>query len=143
PVIAESESARSLANAVEQVLRMPLPRRDRPTNQPSPESIAAVADAVRAARKGVIVCGPAEIASGALAPHVAAVARATGFPVYAETTSQLRHAAAALPEALTLDALDVLLRSPSFRNSFSPDLVLQLGESPTSGAWERFVAERP
>lgn len=103
---------------------------------------AVAADCVGAAR-GIIVCGPAAF-GGARAGHaVARLALTTGFPVYAEATSQLRFDGLRdLPPALVLDGLDLLLRSPAFRGGFQPEVVLQIGEVPTSGSWERFLAQR-
>ncbi|HVW26599.1 MAG TPA: 2-succinyl-5-enolpyruvyl-6-hydroxy-3-cyclohexene-1-carboxylic-acid synthase [Polyangiaceae bacterium] len=143
PVAGKSDGARALTHAIDDALRTPLPRHEHGSKQPAQGAIDCVARAARSAKAGVIVCGPAEIGAGELAARVSAIARATGFPVYAEATSQLRFARTDLPEALTLDALDVLLRVPSFRQAFAPDVVLQIGEPPTSGAWERLVAERP
>jgi 2-succinyl-5-enolpyruvyl-6-hydroxy-3-cyclohexene-1-carboxylate synthase len=143
PVLGRSDGARSLSATVDEVLRMPLPSRERGRMHPARDAIERVASAVRRAERGIIVCGPSEIDAFELAGAVGSVARASGFPVYAETTSQLRFARAGVPDALTLDGLDLLLRVPSFRAAFAPDLVLQLGEAPTSGAWERFVSEHP
>jgi len=143
PMLGRTDAARELSRAVDDVLKMPLSRSERGLEQPQTEVIARVASAVTRAERGIIVCGPAEIGSSEVASRVGAVARATGFPVYAESTSQVRFATSGLPESLTLDGLDVLLRAPAFRGGFAPDLVLQIGEPPTSGEWERFVSGRP
>jgi 2-succinyl-5-enolpyruvyl-6-hydroxy-3-cyclohexene-1-carboxylate synthase len=128
---------------VDEVLCAPLPRRERGREQPAPGAVERLARAVRGAERGIIVCGPSEIGQDELAVALGNVARASGFPVYAEATSQLRFGGEGLPDALTFDALDVLLRTPSFRATFAPDLVLSIGEPPTSGAWERLVTEHP
>jgi 2-succinyl-5-enolpyruvyl-6-hydroxy-3-cyclohexene-1-carboxylate synthase len=143
PVAGTSDRARELSALVDEVLRTPLPRRDRGSVQPARDAIAHLASAVRRARRGIIVCGPSEMGADDVAGAVSDVVRATGFPVYAETTSQIRFGQTGTPEALTLDALDVLLRVPGFRSAFAPDLVLSIGEPPISAAWERFVCEHP
>ena len=40
-----------------------------------------------------------------------------------------------------VDSFDALLKSPSFVQWFKPDLVLQIGRTLTSGAWERFLGQ--
>jgi 2-succinyl-5-enolpyruvyl-6-hydroxy-3-cyclohexene-1-carboxylate synthase len=144
PVAARSEEARELTRRVDEVLGVPSTRAERGPRRPAAAAIAGIAASIRATPRGLIVCGPAEIEQAIAGAEVCRLAQATGFPVYAETTSQLRFAGTdALPRALLLDGLDVLLRVPSFRSALAPDIVLQIGDAPTSGAWERFVAERP
>jgi 2-succinyl-5-enolpyruvyl-6-hydroxy-3-cyclohexene-1-carboxylate synthase len=66
---------------------------------------------------------------------VVRLARVTGFPLAAEATSQLRFGPR--PEGVTLlDGLDLLLRAPTFRAKTRFDVAIQIGEPPTSGAWE-------
>jgi 2-succinyl-5-enolpyruvyl-6-hydroxy-3-cyclohexene-1-carboxylate synthase len=138
------KDARELTRLVDEVLGTPSTRAERGSRRPAEPAIAAIAAAVRASPRGVIVCGPAESEQVRAGAEVCRLARVTGYPVYAEATSQLRFAGTdALPVELLLDGLDVLLRAPSFRGALAPDIVLQIGDSPTSGAWARFVAERP
>jgi 2-succinyl-5-enolpyruvyl-6-hydroxy-3-cyclohexene-1-carboxylate synthase len=142
PTLPTTDAGRALASRVDGVLARPVTRTARAVRHPDPELIAETARRVRAAKRGLIVCGPSEIGQSAGAA-VCRLARASGFPVYAEATSQLRFSGTEeLPAALRLDGLDVLLRVPAFRAAFAPDLVIQVGEPPTSGAWERLVAER-
>ena len=144
PVVGGSDGARSLTRTVDELLGSAPTRVERGVTKPAPALVDDVTRALRPPSRGLIVCGPAEIGAASTGAELCGLARATGFPVYAETTSQLRHAGTKeLPEALRLDALDVLLRVPRFRASFAPDVVLSLGEPPTSAAWERFVVEHP
>lgn len=142
PVAAKSDGARELTRLVDEVLATPSTRAERGPQRPAASAIAAIATELRATSRGLIVCGPAETEQALAGAEVCRLARATGFPVYAETTSQLRFAGTEdLPEALVLDGLDLLLRVPA--GSIAPEVVLQIGDPPTSGAWERFVAGCP
>jgi 2-succinyl-5-enolpyruvyl-6-hydroxy-3-cyclohexene-1-carboxylate synthase len=144
PVSARTDAGRELTQRVDALLAVPSIRVEHGAPRASAAAIRELAAALGAASRGLVVCGPAELGAASFGPALAALARATGFPVYAEATSQLRFAGTSgLPGPLTLDGLDVLLRAPAFHRSFAVDVVLQLGEPPTSGAWERFVAEHP
>ncbi|HEX6588139.1 MAG TPA: 2-succinyl-5-enolpyruvyl-6-hydroxy-3-cyclohexene-1-carboxylic-acid synthase [Longimicrobiales bacterium] len=136
PVAAADDATRALMAEVDALLA------EGPTAAPAARVVASldgVRDDVMGARRGVIVCGP-------LAPHQLArrdalvqLARATGFPIFAETTSQLRYGA--LPDdAVRLSSLDALLRSPAFLERFQPDCVLRIGTAPTSTAYAEFLA---
>jgi 2-succinyl-5-enolpyruvyl-6-hydroxy-3-cyclohexene-1-carboxylate synthase len=142
PVAALDAASIELRARADGVLRRPVPAPRGPTPVASDDTIALMAQDAARAERGVIVCGPSPM-SAAWGPSVARLAAATGFPVYAETTSQLRlDGSIELPPALAVDALDVLLRVPAFRESFRPEVVLQIGDPPTSGAWEKWVAAR-
>lgn len=144
PVPARSPAALDLAARVDACLGTPITRVSTQTRAASDLAIQSIAASLRASTRGVIVCGPSRFGSTKYGGDLARLAAATGFPVYAETTSQLRHGGTtALTEALVADGLDLLLRAPRFRDAFQPDVVLQIGDPPTSGAWERFVSSRP
>lgn len=93
---------------------------------PSLDAIAAVAERIARVERGVIVCGPAPIAQRDAREAVAAVAELTGYPVLAEAASQLRFGCAG-----ALDRLDAI---PA-----EPELIVQLGATPTSAAWQRLA----
>jgi 2-succinyl-5-enolpyruvyl-6-hydroxy-3-cyclohexene-1-carboxylate synthase len=138
----------------------------------SDAAIAEVAAACAGARRGLLVAGPAPLARAGERDAVLALAAATGFPLLAEATSQLRWTGGAVPAALC-DAFDLAVRAPlasslasspassptsplassptspaSSASSLSdarhhlaaPDLIVELGAPPTSGAWARHVA---
>jgi len=109
--------------------------------------------------RGLIVCGPAP-AHGDLDAYqreLGALARATGFPILAEATSQARfgHVAALAATGsaaattgtsaapVVLSAFDALLRAPTFRKRFVPDAILELGAPPTSAGYAQLLAENP
>ncbi len=83
---------------------------------------------VSAHPRGIIQCGPAPIVDAALAPAVDALARATGYPVYAEAASMLRFVAEASGAARleTLPLLGALLPPEE-----QPTLVLHVGGAAT------------
>jgi len=106
-----------------------------PSLAPSPEAVAHLADALRAARRPWIVCGPS-LAHAPLADAVADLCRATGAALLAEATSGVRFGAP--DDVVALPAFDALLRAPTFLTHAAPDLVIELGLPPTSssyGAW--------
>ncbi len=131
--IAPSAELAALAHAACQA---PLPRPAAPPPRPDAAALADVAAACRRARRGLIVCGPAPLAQTHAREAVATLARATGFPILAETTSQLR--TDSLPGACP--AFDHLFADEGFAATHAPDLVLQLGAAPISSAWERALA---
>lgn len=85
-----------------------------------------------AAARGVIVVGTAPVAGAAArrwVDAVAAVARATGWPVFADALNPLRGCANRVPGLVT--AYDAVLRTPEGR-ARRPEVVLQVGPWPTS-----------
>ncbi|MEZ4432242.1 MAG: 2-succinyl-5-enolpyruvyl-6-hydroxy-3-cyclohexene-1-carboxylic-acid synthase [bacterium] len=84
--------------------------------------LAALADRVTAARRGVIVAGPG-------APPLAPLAEALGWPLLAE--------AAAGPNPGRITTADALLRGPFARHR--PDLALRFGLPPTAKSLNRWL----
>lgn len=141
PAKTESDAARQLEQLTNGILARPLTKAAPPARKPNPDLSKSAALDCGAAERGVIVCGPAHLTSGASLELVARLASLCGFPVYAEATSQLRlRGRSGIDAAFVVDALDSLLRASSFRERFAPDVVVQVGEPPVSGAWDRFVA---
>jgi 2-succinyl-5-enolpyruvyl-6-hydroxy-3-cyclohexene-1-carboxylate synthase len=94
-----------------------------------------LADKIATARRGVIVCGstPADIAEPAVM-----LANRLGWPVLAEPTSGLR--CGAHDRSNVVAHYDVLLRSQEFANEHTPDLVLRIGDTPTSKPLRAWLA---
>ena len=138
PVTASDGAGRELAASVDALLaEQPVLSGTRATA--SDEALDAIAKASRIARRGLIVCGP--LSPAAAAPNaVAMLARSTGFPVAAESTSQLRFRA--LDGVRRVHALDGLLRGRA-RERFTPDCVIRIGAAPTSTAWSELLAALP
>jgi 2-succinyl-5-enolpyruvyl-6-hydroxy-3-cyclohexene-1-carboxylate synthase len=144
PAGAETAEAVALRRLADAVLGAPISEAGAPRRIVADADVQAVAHACAAARCGLVVCGPGTVASARGAKALRALSSRAGFPVYAEATSQLRFGGPSSEhDPLVLDALDVLFRSPAFRDALRPDLIVQVGEPPTSAAFERFVAAHP
>lgn len=111
----------------------------RPRARPAEGTLDALAELCRSTRRGLIVAGPAPIHQGSARWLLVELARLTGFPVLADPTSQLRFGAETGGSVCFVDTYDTLLSAPRFGESMGPELVLQLGRGPVSGAWERFL----
>jgi len=91
----------------------------------APEDVAALAEAVRAGPRGLLVAGW----GAGLDPAAAdAFAAASGWPVLADPLSGARRGPAAV------STYDGLLRAPRFAAGHRPDLVVRVGGAPTSKA---------
>jgi 2-succinyl-5-enolpyruvyl-6-hydroxy-3-cyclohexene-1-carboxylate synthase len=91
----------------------------------APEDVAALADAVRASPRGLLVAGwGADLDPAAVDAFVAA----SGWPVLADPLSGARRGPAAI------STYDGLLRAPRFAAGHRPDLVVRVGGAPTSKA---------
>jgi 2-succinyl-5-enolpyruvyl-6-hydroxy-3-cyclohexene-1-carboxylate synthase len=105
----------------------------------SEEDLARLAGWIGSARRGAIVAGPApdpERLGGALVE----LGAATGFPVLADPLSGGRFRAHG--DATVVGAYDLILKTPELRRGLAPDLVIRVGQSPTSAALLRWLEER-
>jgi 2-succinyl-5-enolpyruvyl-6-hydroxy-3-cyclohexene-1-carboxylate synthase len=96
------------------------------------EMAAHIGDAIA----GVIVAG--RQLDPELREPLAHLARASGFPILAEPTSQLR--CGPHDRANVIASYDLLLREEHFAHSVVPDLVLRFGEMPTSKPLRSWLA---
>jgi len=102
------------------------------TSPPGAAEIAALAGAVRAAPRGVLVAGwGAELAPRA----VDLFAAASGWPVLADPLSGARRGSHAV------STYDGLLRAPRFAAAHRPDLAVRVGGGPTSKALAGWLDE--
>jgi 2-succinyl-5-enolpyruvyl-6-hydroxy-3-cyclohexene-1-carboxylate synthase len=109
-------------------------RRDRPLTvaphagapAPSEALLDVMAGHLRDCPRGLIVCG--RQLDGVLAEPVAELARASGYPILAEPTSQLRFGGHDRSNVITMYGA-IAARLPS---DLEPQLILRLGEMPTS-----------
>jgi len=126
------------------ILRRGITRVFPPRVAPSPDAIAALTERAGRAERGLLVCGPLppDRAEPSFADAVRRLARATGFPLLAETTSQARFGKAE-PDIVTCGAFDALLRDPAFAAAHPPDLVLEFGAPPTSQGYADYLARHP
>jgi 2-succinyl-5-enolpyruvyl-6-hydroxy-3-cyclohexene-1-carboxylate synthase len=104
--------------------------------EPSAFLLDEVAGHISSASSGVIVAGRQLDAE--LREPLAELARASGFPILAEPTSQLR--CGPHDRSHVVSTYDHLLRDETFRESVKPDLVLRFGEMPTSKPLRTWLA---
>ena len=142
PGAAASDEERQLAEQVDELLRRPAPRPVAPRCMPEPAVIEELAKACRSRQRGLIVCGPAPTSRAGQRSLIAELARRTGYPVLREAASQVRFCAELNgDDVLTVDSFDVLLSHQRFRETVSPQLILQIGGFPISGHWARYLAD--
>jgi 2-succinyl-5-enolpyruvyl-6-hydroxy-3-cyclohexene-1-carboxylate synthase len=100
-------------------------------------AVEGLAKACIGAKRGVIACGPASApVDGSLCAAAGALSLATGFPILAEATSQVRFGHE-VDEVVRCGAFDSLLRA-GFPEE-PPDLVIELGSTPVSSAYATWV----
>ena len=95
--------------------------------------VDSVAEALDAAARPVILCGPADVRSAMFVDALDELAERSGAVVLAEASSQFRSWA----ESRALGAFDTIWRTEHGRSMCLPDFVLQLGATPTSKGWEQ------
>ena len=105
--------------------------------EPSDELVSAFADLVSECERGLIVAGRQRDAG--LAPTVAALARACGYPVLAEPTSQLR--CGPHDRELVAAAYDLVFRE--LPAALAPELVIRVGDMVTSKPVRTWLAGHP
>ncbi|MEA2421149.1 MAG: 2-succinyl-5-enolpyruvyl-6-hydroxy-3-cyclohexene-carboxylate synthase [Thermoleophilaceae bacterium] len=103
---------------------------------PSRDLVAGMASRSRDVRSGAIVCGSA---GEGVAEEVAALAAATGWPVLADPLSGLR--CGPHDRSHVISHYDVLLRSSAWAAAHRPDLILRIGDTPTSKPLRAWLAE--
>jgi 2-succinyl-5-enolpyruvyl-6-hydroxy-3-cyclohexene-1-carboxylate synthase len=82
-------------------------------------------------QRGIIICGPAQpVDALAYCQAVAQLSQALQWPVLAEALSPLRNYSELNPHLVS--SYDLLLRHPDFWAALAPEMVIQLGELPTS-----------
>lgn len=128
------------SSAVDSLLARPRPRPVAPQALPAAAELDDLAQRMKRSVRGILVYGPAPANWGALNEQVAALASRAGLVVFADPASQLRFRAGN-GGAVFIDSLDALLHTSSFRQGFKPDLIVQLGRVPTSGAWQRQLTQ--
>jgi 2-succinyl-5-enolpyruvyl-6-hydroxy-3-cyclohexene-1-carboxylate synthase len=104
---------------------------------PSAFLLDEVASHIAGARSGVIVAG--RQLDPELREPLAQLAKAAGFPILAEPTSQLR--CGPHDRSHVVSTYDHLLRDERFRAAAVPDLVLRFGEMPTSKPLRAWLTE--
>ncbi len=103
----------------------PFVARMAPVAQLAPDALSGVADIVGATPRGVVVSGREERTPD-LPEAIGAFAAAVGYPVLADPLGGARRGTAAVAH------YDALLRDDGFGGAHRPDLVLRIGDLPTS-----------
>jgi 2-succinyl-5-enolpyruvyl-6-hydroxy-3-cyclohexene-1-carboxylate synthase len=93
-----------------------------PTRLPDARALEQVRQSIAATERGIIVCGPRDEEDG-FSQALAALSHATGYPILAEASSQVRYGGG----ATTVSLYDALLRHPPFARAHRPELVLRFG----------------
>ncbi|RYZ07967.1 MAG: 2-succinyl-5-enolpyruvyl-6-hydroxy-3-cyclohexene-1-carboxylic-acid synthase [Myxococcales bacterium] len=140
PRAAQTEAERGLGARVTRLLETPL-LRYAPEQALANEAVLAATRTLQSAGSGLIVVGPVSAANESLAQPLAQLAELTGFPVYAEAPSQVRFALS--EHALSVPLLDWLLSTPALAESLKPDVLVCIGSTPTSSAYERWAERVP
>ncbi len=104
-----------------------------PAHITAPDDADALAKLVARSRHGVVVAGRHERHTP-LGEAAAAFCEAAGWPLLADPLSRARRAEAAVAH------YDALLRDNSFASSMRPDLVLRVGDLPTSKPLRAWLA---
>ena len=94
---------------------------------PDGDDVQELAERMAGVSRGVIICGPA---SEDVAQPVARLAAASGWPVLAEPTSGVR--CGDHDRSHVVAHYDVLLRVEDFVAAHAPDMVVRVGDMPTS-----------
>lgn len=106
-----------------------------------PPAMAGVVQQLRAARRGLVLCG--ELRSPADRQAARSVAEALGWPIAADMLSGLRVGACeAAAGAVVLHHLDTLLTDAHMHEALAPDCVLQIGAHVVSKRTMQFLADR-
>jgi 2-succinyl-5-enolpyruvyl-6-hydroxy-3-cyclohexene-1-carboxylate synthase len=110
-----------------------------PTPQrPTEDEVAPIADQLRNARRGVIVCGPLDDASF---PDAALrLAEAAGYPLLADVLSQMRCGPG---DGQVIDNFDAFLRDAATVEALAPDLMLRFGATPVSKPLSQYIERNP
>ena len=137
----DASAERELGAGVDALISGPAPLPRAPLAMPDAADIEEVAEACRQAERGLIVCGPAPLAQAETRSLIAELARRSGYPVLREAASQTRFCAELSADGvIAIDGFDLLLKNDRFRAQAAPELILQIGRSPTSRAWNRVLA---
>jgi 2-succinyl-5-enolpyruvyl-6-hydroxy-3-cyclohexene-1-carboxylate synthase len=106
----------------------------RPSPAPDTALVTAIASRMASVSRGAIVCGAGEGVAGS----VTSLAAATGWPVLADPLSGVR--CGPHDRSHVVSHYDVLLRSAAWAGAHLPDLVLRVGDTPTSKPLRAWLA---
>jgi 2-succinyl-5-enolpyruvyl-6-hydroxy-3-cyclohexene-1-carboxylate synthase len=105
------------------------------------DAVLATARTLKEAASSAIVVGPLPAYDENLSELIAQLSGLMHAPIFAEASSQVRFASAGHEHAYPL--FDWLLSAPSVAAELRPELLLCIGQTPTSSAFERWAAHVP
>jgi 2-succinyl-5-enolpyruvyl-6-hydroxy-3-cyclohexene-1-carboxylate synthase len=105
---------------------------------PHADDVHALAERMASTPRGAIVCGPC---AEEIAEPAARLAAVTGWPLLAEPTSGVR--CGEHDRSHVVAHYDVLLRAEGFTADHPAELVLRVGDTPTSKPLRTWLAEHP
>src|SRR5579883_3393351 len=98
---------------------------------PSAHSGSAAPSLPLTSSRGIIIVGPVQPAAPeAFCNAIAHLAQTVGYPVLAEGLTPLRNYANLIPNLVS--SYDLILRQPTLAAKLAPDVVIRIGEMPTS-----------
>lgn len=118
--------------------RPPITRAHPPRTTPSASGLDAMADALRAAERPLLLCGTLSCRDVPEPELVAEFARRAGALVCTEPTSGLRFCAPTLREGQHVDVAEWLLATGR-SNDLAPDYLLRVGGAPIASEWEALL----
>ncbi len=133
PVAASTPTEQAIIQQVDRLLiRSPIAR-GRPHTSPSAAELGTVRQAIRQAKRGLVVAGPGATLQGDSLRAAREFSRLTGYPLIADVASQWG-AKTGVPSCL-----DTLFAEAETFELSPPDLVIQLGRPPTSAAFAQWL----
>ena len=130
----EGEAVKGRPSAPWSTVATPLPEAGR-------DELEALLELSRTFERGLLVCGPLD-PDPRCSAAIAELARAVGWPIFADPLSQLRRGPHA-PGAPILCHGDLLMRDPAIAAQWAPDVVVRLGDSPVSKSLRVALEARP
>lgn len=102
------------------------------------KDVAELSNKIKKAKLGLIVVGPANFYEP-LKKKIKQLSGITGFPVFADGTSQFR--TGVNENDIIITNYDAFLRSNEVIKKFQPDIILQFGRTPTSVSLENYFSK--
>lgn len=141
PIAPSTAAEQALAAEARRLTALP-PAAQPPVLAPAPAMVAELAQAIAAEPRGLIVAGALPESFAVVRDELLALAAAVGYPVLAESGSQLRLTPRPA-DLVAIDRADLVLsawqrRSP---DEARPQLVLQLGAEPVASGWHTAASQ--
>lgn len=133
PVAPATDREHALARYVAELRRTPVAVAP-PRLVADPAALEALAAAIAAEPRGIIIAGAMPVQFAAAREHVFALAARAGYPILAEAGSQLRFAPRPT-NVVAIDHFDLLFAAPALAGAPAPRLILQLGAEPVAAGW--------